>query len=131
MLSALCMLVFSSTTIRQLYHSLNVTVTVIIYTHAKKRRPPLALYEVRLICTVFRNSLTGQRYLDEVFYPHVLQIYQTLGSNYFFQQDNVSMPAIWQGTVCKLLMSYPLDRPSLSRSISDLTPLGYSRPADT
>ena len=29
-----------------------------------------------------------------------------------FQQDNVPIPVIWQETVCKLVMSYPLNWPS-------------------
>ena len=62
------------------------------------------------------GSLTGQHYVDEVLYPHVLQIYQTDGNNFLFQQDNSSIPAIWQGTVCKLVMSYPLDWPFGRRS---------------
>ena len=63
----------------------------------KKRRPPWALYKVCLICIVIRGSLTGQRYVDEVLRPHVLQIYQTVGNNFLFQQDKASIPAIWQG----------------------------------
>ena len=70
-------------------------------------------------------------YADEILHPHVLQIYQTVGNNFLFQQDIATISAIWQGTVCKLVMSYPLDWPSGSRSIFDQPPLGYSRPADT
>ena len=82
------------------------------------------MYKVRLICIVFRGSLTG-------LHPHVLQIHQTVGNKVLFQQDIASIPAIWQGTVCKQVMSYPLNWPSGFRSISDRLPLGYSRPADT
>ena len=77
----------------------------------KKRRPSYALYKVRLICKVIRRSLTGQRYVDEVLHPHVMQIYQTVGNNFRFQEDNSSIPAIWQGNVCRLVMSNPLDWP--------------------
>ena len=97
----------------------------------RKRRQPWALYKVCLICIVIWLSRTGQRNVDEVLHPYVLQIYQTVGNNFLFQQDNASIPAIWQGTVCKLVMSYPLKWPSGSRSISDLPPLGYSRLEDT
>ena len=44
----------------------------------KIRRPPWTLYKVRLFCIVIRWSLTGQRYVDEVLHPHILQIYQTV-----------------------------------------------------
>ena len=40
--------------------------------------------------------------------PTCLQIYQTVGNTFLFQQDNASIPAVWQGTVCELVMSYPL-----------------------
>ena len=43
------------------------------------------MYKVRLICIVIRGSLTGQRYVDEVLHPHVLQIYLTVGNNFLFQ----------------------------------------------
>ena len=72
---------------------------VIYFTHAKKRRQPWALYKARLICIVIWGSLTGQRYVDQVLNQHVLQIYQTVGNNFLFQQDNASIPTIWQGTV--------------------------------
>ena len=85
-----------------------------------KRRPLLALYEVRLICIVIRGSLTCQRYVDEVLHPHFLQIYQTDGSNFLFQQDNVSIPVIWQGTVCKRVMSPLTGLPS-----PDPSPIGH------
>ena len=66
------------------------------------------MYKVLLICIVIWGSLTGQGYVDEVLHPHYLQIYQTVGNNLLFQQANASIAAIWQGTVCKLIMSYPL-----------------------
>ena len=40
--------------------------------------------------------------------PHVLPIYRAVGNNFLFQQDNAPIPAIWHGTVCKLVISYPL-----------------------
>ena len=43
---------------------------------------------------------------------------QSVGNNFLFQQDNVSIPAVWQGTVCRLVMSYPFDWPSGSQAIS-------------
>ena len=81
-------------------------------------------------CICSRTKGPRQRYLDEGLHPYVLQIYQTVWNNFLVQQDNASIPAIWQGTVCKLVMSYPLDLPSGSRSIFDRPPLGYSRPTD-
>ena len=33
---------------------------------------------------------------------------KTFGNNFLCQQDKDSIPAIWQGTVCRLVMSYPL-----------------------
>ena len=78
-------------------------------------------------CIVFRGSLTCQRYVDEIFRPHVLQIYLTVGNNVLFQQDISSTPAIWQGTVCRLGISYPLDWPSGARPITNRPPPGYSR----
>ena len=83
------------------------------------------------ICIVIQGSLTDQRYVDEVLHPHVLQIYQTDRNISLFQQDNTSIPAIWHGHVCKLAMSYPLDWPFRSQSISDWPPLGSSKLADT
>ena len=68
---------------------------------------------------------------DEVLHPHVLQICQTFGNNFLFQQDNASIPAIWQGTICKLAMSYPLDWLSGSGFISNQTPMVYSRVVGT
>ena len=88
----------------------------------RKRRPLRALYKVRLICILIWGSLTGHCCVDEVLHPHVLPIYQILGNNFLFQQDNASIPAIWQGTVCKLVVPYPLDWRSRSRSISDRHP---------
>ena len=67
---------------------------------------------VSSICIVIRGSLTGQRYVDEVLHPHVLPLYWTVGTIFLFQQDNAPIPAIWQGTICKLAMAYPLDWPS-------------------
>ena len=40
--------------------------------------------------------------------PHVLPIYRTVGNNFLFQQDNAPIPAMWHGTVCKLVISYTL-----------------------
>ena len=71
-----------------------------------KMKATQALYKVRLIALVIRETLTGQSYVYEVLHPHVLQIYQTVKSIFFFQQDNASIPAIWQGTVCSLVISY-------------------------
>ena len=88
------------------------------------------MYTVRLICKVIQGSLTDQRYVDEVLHPHVLQIYQTVRNISLFQQDNISIPAILQGTVCKLTMLYPIDWPFRAQSISDLPPLGSSKLAD-
>ena len=59
--------------------------------------------------------------MDEILRPHVLQIYQTVANNFLFQQDNASVPAIWQGTECNLVMSYPLDW----RSRSDPSLIGH------
>ena len=47
--------------------------------------------------------------MDEVLHLRVLQIYQNVGNNFLFQQHNASISAIWQGTVCNPIMSYPLD----------------------
>ena len=79
----------------------------------------------------YTGTLTCQHFVDQVLHPHVLQIYQTVICNFLFQQDNANIPAIWQGTVCKLVMSYPLNWPSGSRSISDQPPLRYSGLVDT
>ena len=89
------------------------------------------MYKVRLICIVICGTLTGQRYVGEVLHPHVLQIYQTVGKKVLFQQDNASIPAIWQGAVCKLVISYPFDWSSGFRFISKWPSRGYSRTADT
>ena len=40
--------------------------------------------------------------------PHVLPIYRTVGNNFLFKQDNAPIPAMWHGTVCKLVIAYPL-----------------------
>ena len=78
----------------------NQYITAVTYIiNANKRRPPCALYEVCLTCIVTRRSLTIC-YVGEFLHTHVLPIYQTVGNNFLFQQDNVSVPAIWQGTVC-------------------------------
>ena len=95
-----------------------------------KKKATLSFVKCSFNFKEIRWSLPCQRYVDESLHPHVLQIYQTVGNIFYFQQDNASIPAIWQGTVCKLVMSYPLDWPSRSRSISDRPPLGYSRQAD-
>ena len=41
----------------------------------KKGHPELC------ICIVIRGSLTGQRHVDDVLHPHVLQIYQIVGKS--------------------------------------------------
>ena len=74
----------------------------------RKRRPPWALYKVCLISIVIQGPHTGQRYVDEGLHPNVLPIYQTVWNNFLFQKDNTGIPAIWQGTVWKLVMPYPL-----------------------
>ena len=74
----------------------------------RKRRPPWASHNVCLIRIKNRGSLPGQRYKDEGLHPHVLPIIRTVGNILFFQQDNASIPAIWQGNVLKLIMAYPL-----------------------
>ena len=58
-----------------------------------KRRPPQALYKVRLICIVIWRSLTGQRYVDEVLHPHVLQIIRLLETIF---SSSKTMPAYLQ-----------------------------------
>ena len=106
------------------YFSLN---SIRVYTHANKKNATLSF-----AYGLFNSySKFWGRYVDKVLHPNVLQIYQTVGSNFFFQQDNVSIPSIWQGTVCKLVMSYPLDWRFGSGSISNWPPMGYSRPVDT
>ena len=95
------------------------------YTYAKKRRQPWAMYKLRLGVT-YRP--TPCRWSPS---PTCLQVNQTVGNNFLFQQDNASIPAICQRTVCKLVISYPLDWPSGSWSISDRPPLGNYRAADT
>ena len=74
----------------------------------RKRRPPWAVYKVCLICIVIRWPLTGQRYVDERLQQHVLPIYQTFWNKFLFQEDNAGIPAIWEGTVWKLVMPNPL-----------------------
>ena len=59
-----------------------------------------------LICIVIWGSLTGQCYVDEVLHLHVFSIYWTAGNNFLSQQENVPIPAIWQGTSCKLVASW-------------------------
>ena len=45
----------------------------------KKRRPPWTLFKVCFIYIEIRGALKGQRYVDEVLHPHVLQFYQNVG----------------------------------------------------
>ena len=56
----------------------------------------------------YRGVTYRPTYVDEVLHPHAVQMYQTVGNNLLFQQANASIAAIWQGTVCKLVMSSPL-----------------------
>ena len=97
----------------------------------KKKATLSFLYTVCLICIEISRSLIGQHYVEEVLHQHVLQIYQTVGINFLFQQDTASIPVTWQGTICKLVMSYSLDWRSGSDSIADRPSLGYSRLAGT
>ena len=85
------------------------------------KRPTRDLYKVRLICILNWWSLKGHCYVDEVLPLHVLQIYQTVGNSFLFQQDNASIPTIWQG----LFASWSCHTPLTGVPGPDPSPIGH------
>ena len=80
-----------------------------VYTHAKKEGRPQ--HCIKQLCNdppILHNSpiqctLTAQRYVDEVLHRHIL--FETIFSSRKTMPDTIS--TIWQGTVCKSVMSTP------------------------
>ena len=75
---------------------------------------------------VFRGTLKGQCHVDKVIYPHILPIYQTVGNNILFQQDNARPHTCNMASNC-LQASHV--NTLVPRSIPNRTPLRYYRPA--
>ena len=79
--------------------------TSIVYILMLKKKATLSFVYVnlmaRLICIAIPGPLSGQSYVYKSF-THMLY----LGNTFLFQHDNAPIPAIWQWTVCKLIMSW-------------------------
>ena len=75
-------------------------------------------------------SHTGQRNVDEVLHPRPENL-SDCWKHFFLPARQCQHTCNMTRTVCKLVMSYPFNWPSGSRSISHQPPLGYSRLADT
>ena len=72
---------------------------------------------------VFQGTLIGQYHVDEALHPHILSIYQNVGNNFIFQQDN-AQPFTCNKARNSLQTSHvnTLDWPSIS---PDLFPIEH------